>query len=197
MPLWLVFALWSRIATVTVAPDSLTLYVGDAGAETCTVRNQKLTILSNVCAWKILGDTTIARVTITSAKVTSIKALKSGTVRVVATAGGKADTATVRVLAVVGITAPVIYPKTFSVRPGSVQQLCAFVRFFDTGHIGFRRPAEGLLPSCRTGYMTLPDSVRAVTADEQLVADSKCYAWSATGGVISAEPCTAVPGTQS
>lgn len=77
------------VATVQVAPDTMTLWKGEAGIATCLPRNKSGATLTNGCVW-VSKDTTIARVS--GSQTASITAIKAGSVLVVASAGGKADT---------------------------------------------------------------------------------------------------------
>lgn len=85
-----------KVAAVSVTPDSMTLYVGDIGAATCSPRNQAGTPLANACAWTS-SDTTVAQPT-TGSQASSITARKKGSVRVLVSVSGKADTLPVVVL---------------------------------------------------------------------------------------------------
>ncbi len=110
---------------------------------------------------------------------------------------GPVDTATT-----VKVTGIIVKPDSFrvvatvagvSVSAKNQQQMCAFPAFA-SGHVGFRRTTEGTSPVCDSLYRALPASVRALSAAEQAVADTVCVHWSATGGTISTEPCSGVPG---
>lgn len=68
-------------------------------------------------------------------------------------------------------------------------QFCGFVVFRD-GKVAMRDEQSGVCPN---EYSKIAASKRAVSQEQQLIANGVCTKWSATGGAIQSEPCTTQP----
>ncbi len=83
------------VATVTVAPDTMTLWKGDVGRATCVPRNKSGAPLTNGCTW-VSSDTTVAKPT-SGTQATSVTARKAGAVTITVRAGSVTSAAPLRV----------------------------------------------------------------------------------------------------
>ncbi len=83
------------VVSVTIAPDTMTLWRGDVGRATCVPRNKSGAPLTNTCTW-VSSDTTVAKPT-SGTQTTSITARKVGAVTITARAGSVTSATPLRV----------------------------------------------------------------------------------------------------
>jgi uncharacterized protein YjdB len=111
------------VATVTVAPTSLPLQVGQSGTLTATTRDASNNVLTGrVVTWSS-GNTAVATV----APNGTVTAVAPGTATITATSEGKSGSATVTVTAV-PVASVEVAPTTVSLTIGGTQQITATPR---------------------------------------------------------------------
>lgn len=83
------------------------------------------------------------------------------------------------------IGAILVLPSAVTLDTSEAINFCGFVQFGD-GQIANRAPHR---EKCAEAYATFPESLRAVTAMQQAIADTVCLEWQAEGGTIEQEGC--------
>ncbi|MCU0624850.1 MAG: Ig-like domain-containing protein, partial [Gemmatimonadaceae bacterium] len=115
------------VASVTLAPDSLTLDAGAAATLNATTRSSTGAVLTGrAITWRSL-DPTIATVTAGTGNAASVDALTAGVTRVIATSEGRADTVPVVVLPP-PVASVEVSPDTLGLTVGATGQLAGTLR---------------------------------------------------------------------